>query len=135
MPQRHGGALKRGGGSHAPRPRLASKAEAVRTLQRLIHDPACVARVQAALTDPATDPKAFHAMWCAVWDRVYGRPRESLELSGTVGAVVEHQPMTILLPALDAPPPAPPAPTHVLPYSALPPDPSLAPDVATEEEP
>ena len=98
VPQAHGGALLSGG---LPGNRGGGRTPDAfkRWCADQLAGPDREAAVEKVLRD--SSHPAYSAMWKAVADRAYGRPKESVEHSGSIGAVIEHQPLTILLPPLD----------------------------------
>lgn len=146
VPQAHGGSLRRGGtvvGGLSEKRKRTQK-EALALLQDVLTSPKCRAAVRRILSDASH--KHFPAIYTDAMNRVFGKPTESVKLSGSVGAIIEHTPLSILLPPLDAAPaPAPwtneaprqvlsaPAPSNGAIRFALP-DLTLGPDVSHEDD-
>ena len=97
VPAKNGGKLWRGGrkGGKGGRP----KNEARTMFARLAEDPAHTEEVLAVLRDRMHP--GFVALTVATWDRAYGKPRETLDVHGTMAAVIERVPLAILLPPLE----------------------------------
>lgn len=67
----------------------------------LLASPLCEQAVEAVVTNE--DHPAFAAMYKTLREAAYGKPQQSIEHSGSVGAVIETAPKRILLPELDRP--------------------------------
>ena len=101
VPQKHGGALRKGG-------RIGHKGGPGRTpdqframLKELLNDPLTVENVKRQLqSDDAKNPVG---MWTTICDRVYGKPTDTVTLNATVAATIEREPLRIMLPLLDMP--------------------------------
>jgi hypothetical protein len=80
IPQPHGGALNAGGtpGNKGGRPRN----EFIEWCEELLNDPATREAAAAILKDK--DHRAFKAMFSEVADRVHGKAKQNVELSGSL---------------------------------------------------
>lgn len=99
VPQKHGGALRRGsqkggkGGTGRP-------AEIyVKLCAELITSDACQQAVLEIIRNP--DHASFVPLYRVLSDRAFGKVTEKIDLNANVSARVSHEPLTILLPKLD----------------------------------
>jgi hypothetical protein len=98
--QPHGGALRVGGKHFGPgKHRGQIKSELVDMLHEILTSSKCKKAITTILGDPKH--KHFPSVLSLVWDRVYGKPTETIDLTAKFDAEVRHEPLTILLPLLD----------------------------------